>query len=419
MRRSIALAAAVTLALVSSAGCATSVVTPTVVAASGAPAAGDPSALPDEDLVAAVNGFGLDLLKETAAEGENTVLSPFSVATALSMTHVGARGTTAKEIAEVLHVSGMDDERLHASWADLIASSATEDETVFRTADSLWTDEDVSFEEPFLDVNHDDFGAEIRTLDLQAPGAADEVNAWVDDATEGLIPEIVTQDQIEGSVLELVNAVYFLGEWEMPFEAESTFDESFTLTDGEDVDVPMMHAMEPWPYTESAEYQAVRMAYKGGTHAAYVIVPKEDSAWEMLDGMDAEWFRTLRDEVEEQDGSVTIPVFELEWGEDLAGPLKRMGMASAFTADADFSGISRQAVETYDSLFISHVLHKTYLRVDEKGTEAAAATSVGIAGSAAPAAEPFELRADKPFVFVLTDERSGTLLFLGVIADPR
>ena len=417
MRNLIAVMIVTAFMLVAVSGCTTAVESG-VVSAAATPAHGDKSAAPDEELVAAINEFGFDLLQETSAEGENTIVSPFSVATALSMTHAGARGMTAEEMAEVLHVSGMEPERLHKSWADLLASSLSEDAATLRIANSLWADEGAPFETEFLDVNRNNFGAEIRTLDLQAPGAADEVNSWVSEQTEELIPEIVDEFD-NAAVMELVNAIYFLGDWELPFEAEATRDETFTLANGDEIDVPMMHAFESWQYADSIDYQAVRMAYEGGTHAAYVIVPRDASTWELLEDTDAAHLQVMRERMEEQDGSVTMPVFELEWGDDLAAPLEQMGMASAFGSAADFSGISRELAE-FPGLNISHVQHKTYLRVDEEGTEAAAATSVGVgAMSVAPATEPFELRADKPFIFALMDEQSGTLLFLGVIADPR
>lgn len=418
MRSLIAVAIVAALALVVASGCTTAVESG-VVSAAATPAHGDSSAAPDEELVAAINEFGFDLLRETSAEGENTIVSPFSVATALSMTHAGARGVTAEEMAEVLHVSEMEPEKLHKSWADLLASSLGEDATTFHVANSLWADEGVPFETEFLDVNRDSFGAEIRTLDLQAPKAADEVNSWVSEQTEDLIPEIVSQGDLEQSLLELVNAIYFLGDWKLPFEAESTHDETFTLVNGDAIDVPMMRAFESWQYADSVDYQAVRMAYEGGTHAAYVIVPRDTSVWELLEDTDVARLQVMRERMEEQDGSVTMPLFELEWGDDLAAPLEQMGMGSAFGIGADFSGISEELAKD-PGLYITHVLHKTYLRVDEEGTEAAAATSVGIGAlSAEPVTEPFELRADKPFIFALMDERSGALLFLGVIADPR
>jgi len=287
----------------------------------------------------------------------------------------------------------------------------------------VWADEGAPLEPEFLDADRDYFGAEVRTLDLQGPGAADAVNGWVDEQTRGLIPEIIDRFD-ENAVLELVNAVYFLGDWESQFEPDSTREEPFTLAGGESADVEMMNASGSWPYAESPRYQAARLPYTGGRYAAYVVVPRDGvTAWELLDDANAGWFASLRQQMQPADGSVALPTFELEWGEDvdLVDTLAAMGMPSAFDfGAADFSGIS-EALASGPGLAISHVLHKTYLRVDEEGTEAAAATSIGMTmGSIGPVEpEPFELRADRPFVFAIADERSGALLFVGVVADPR
>jgi len=425
MRRSVTLLVTIVLALSGVAGCVSvgESVQPKVAVAAGVPAAGDPSAVLDGSLPGAVNDFGLELARELAVQGENTVISPLSVAAALSMTRVGARGQTAEEMDAVLHVEGMEHARTNAAWADLLASLAETNTADLAVANSIWADDGAPLEPEFLDADRDFFGAEVRTLDLQGPAAVDAVNGWVDEQTRGLIPKIIDQFD-DSAVLELVNAVYFLGEWESQFEPDSTQDEPFTLADGDSVDVEMMNAYGSWPYVESPRYQAVRLAYAGERYAAYVVVPSDEAtAWELLGDGNAAWFANLGQDMQPADGSVALPKFELEWGEDidLVGTLAAMGMPSAFDyLTADFSGISEQ-LAAGPGLAISRVLHKTYLRVDEEGTEAAAATSIGMTmGAIGPIEpEPFELRADRPFIFAIADERSGTLLFVGVVADPR
>lgn len=392
----------------------------TSVAKAAEPRAGDARATVSEPFVDAVNGFGISLASEVADPGGNTVISPVSVAAALSMAGQGARGTTAEEMAAVLGVDAVDDPEVRTGWADMLAMLATEDEATLEIANAIWADEGEPFEETFLAANADHFGAEIATMDLQSPDAPDVINDWVSDRTHKQIESIV--DQIPAAaVMEIVNATYFLGEWDEPFEEGSTARESFTLGDGKTVDVDMMNTGGTYAHAVTDEWEAVRLPYRGGRYAAYVVLPTADAApGDLLAELDGAGWRELRGSLDpDAEGSIALPRCEVEWTGQLSDQLSTMGMPTAFTPLADFSGMSRELAEG-PGLWIARVTHKTYLRVDEKGTEAAAVAEIGmVEGAMAPADEPFEFRADRPYVFAISDERSGALLFVGVISDPR
>ncbi len=382
------------------------------------PLQGDAAAQPDPALAAAVNDFGFDMARSVVSDQDNAIISPLSIHIALSMTYNGAAAQTAEEMANVLHIGDLDLAQLDRAYANLLWRMDASEDITLTIANSLWIDDEYSLRPTFEQANTDFFGAQTASLDLQAAGAADTINGWVSDATEGRIKDLISEPG-PNATLFLVNAVYFLADWTSPFEPEATGPQPFTLANGEAVDVDMMaQGGEDWDYAENDRFQVVRMPYGTGSAAAYVIVPRDGvTPADLIGGWDAASWQSMRDSLEMREGSIFLPKFELEYDAgELADALEALGMASAFSDSADFSAMSEEPV------MISSVKHKTYVRVDEKGTEAAAATSVEMAASAMPPQDtepPFELRADKPFVFALADEDSGTLLFFGAVADPR
>lgn len=390
------------------------------VAATARPAQVDDTQA-NSDLAPAVNDFGFDLARKLVAEGDNTFISPLSVHACLSMTAMGAKGTTAEEMTRVLHLDGIAPAEQGWGYANLLDGLYEPQDATLEIANSVWAQEGAPFEQTFLDANAGYFGAEIRSVDFEAPGAAEAINDWVAENTHGKITSIMSEDA-RGVVMELVNAVYFQADWATPFDVESTQKKPFTLASGETVDADMMQATLEWEYGESDAMQVVRMPYVNADLAAYVLVPQGDETPEsILETMDSTTWRALTRQLFPSVGSVAIPKLELEWGEEtsLTGTLGELGMPSAFDpATADFSGMSAQ-LAAGNGLWISSVLHKTYLAVDETGTEAAAATGIGVAaGVVTEEGDLFELRADRPFIFAIADESSGALLFLGAIEDP-
>lgn len=361
----------------------------------------------------AVNAFGFDLLGEVTDGDENAITSPVSVAVLLAMVLAGAGGDTAEAMAAVLGLEESRDVRVGA----LLRELADAEEVTLSVANALWAHQGVPFEEDYLSFAQEAFGATLEEADLGAEETAADIDAWVDERTEGLIEEIAGDLGLPSSqaVLVLLNAVYFLGEWTTPFNPDSTRDEPFTLANGSEVEVPLMRLRgEELGYTERDGYRMLRLPYgEDGRYGMEVLLPDADSGLgEMLDSLDAAEWRAAVDTLAEQKvDEVALPRFELQWDAVLNEPLERLGMGVAFTPAADFRPMSPA------DPWLDVVAHKTYIRVDEEGTEAAAVTGGGMIVSAP--VDPLVFRVDRPFAFTISDAETGAILFLGAVDDPR
>lgn len=353
-------------------------------------------------LVSAIDAFGLDLLTApTLADRTNLVVSPASAAVALQMIAAGAEGETAAQMAKVLHLPDGVTPRLPAF-----------DRTDLKVSNTAWAQRGLTLKPAYQDTLRDRFGTTMREADFAAdPGAArEEINETVADQTEGRITDLFPRDAISrDSRLVLTNALYLKADWAQEFPAERTAQEPFTRADGSTVTVPMMHN-DPSEevelgYAEGPGYQVVTLPYKGGELAFTVIVPGSADALRGR-GIDA-----LLADVRPTLVALALPRFTVRSAMDLTETLKAAGMPLAFTDAADFDGITDE-----EDLRIASVQHKTFVRVDEKGTEAAAATGVDAEAVSAPLVRTVTV--DRPFLFVVTDTTTGAPLFLGRIADP-
>ena len=354
------------------------------------------------DLVSATDAFGLDLLTAaTLADRDNLVVSPMSASLALQMVGAGAGGRTAAEIAKVLHLPAGVPPRVPAF-----------DQTDLKVSNTAWTQQGLALKPAYQDTLRDRFGTAMREADFVAEPdeARREINQAVADQTAGRItdlfpPTSITQD----SRLVLTNALYLKAEWAQEFPAKATRNEPFTRADGSTVTVPMMHN-DPsrevmLGYAEGPGYQAVTLPYKGGKLAFSVIVP------DSVETLRAKGIAELLQEVRPAPVALALPRFTTRSAMDLTETLAAAGMPTAFTDAADFSGVTEDA-----DLHIASVQHKTFVQIDEKGTEAAAATGVDEQVVSAPVVQTVTV--DRPFVFVITDTATGAPLFLGRIADP-
>jgi serine protease inhibitor len=359
----------------------------------------------------AVNGFGFDLLDEVTDGTGNAVTSPLSVAVLLAMVLAGAGGDTAEAMTRVLHLDDPRDVRLGA----LLGQLGGIDDVTLSVANALWAQPGTPFEDDYLAFVRDTFGATVDNADLGSQDTADEIDAWVTDRTGGLIDGIAEDLGLpSGAVLVLVNAVYFLGEWSTRFDPSDTVEAPFTLPDGEQVRVPMMRIDDSeFGYVERPGYRMLRLPYGDDRRFAMeVLLPDSHSNLaRLLDRLDAdEWREATGALFERTVTELALPRFELEWQAELNGPLTALGMGGAFSPSADFRPMSPA------DPWLGTVVHKTYLRVDEDGTEAAAVTGGEMVFSAP--ARP-EFRVDRPFAFTISDRETGTILFLGAVADPR
>jgi serpin B len=370
----------------------------------------------------AIDAFGLDLYRQVAAGTGNVVVSPASIALALAMARAGARGETAAEMDAVLHDVATDG---HASWLNALDAAlsgrsgtfadraGTQQPVALRIANAPFSQRGMTLVPAYLEGLASRFGAGLRLVDYVAdPEAARRtINAWVADQTEQRIPELLVPGVITSDVrLTLVNAIYLKAPWLTPFSPEATKPGTFTRADGTSVEVPMMAGNLTLPYAEGAGWRAVELPYVGGSLALTIIVPDAIGTFEK--SLTPELMAEIAGGLTERPVQLTFPRFGIESKVDLATTLAAMGMPLAFDAGrADFSGI------TTEGLYIFAVIHQANIDVDEKGTEAAAATAVVMGETAAPG-EPVTLRVDRPFLFALRDVPTGTILFLGRVADP-
>jgi serpin B len=378
------------------------------------------------DLVSGNSAFAFDLyqfLREEKAD-DNLFYSPYSISLALAMTYAGARGETERQMADTLHFA-LPQERLHPAFNGLDLElarrgegAAGKDGEGFRLniVNAIWGQDGYEFLSEFLDTLAENYGAGLRLLDFaKAPEESRvTINDWVSEQTEGRIEDLIPQGVInELTRLVLTNAIYFNAAWAEPFEENLTEDGPFHLLDGGEVTVPMMRQTASFGYARGEGYQAVELPYDGRELAMVILLP-DAGAFEPFEGaLDAGQVDAILKGLAYREVALTMPKFEIESDFSLAEALIAMGMPDAFSMDADFSGMDG----TYD-LFIRDVVHKAFVSVDEAGTEAAAATAVVMELKAAMPEEPVEVTVDRPFLFLIRDIETGTVLFVGRVVDP-
>jgi serpin B len=413
----------IVIALISIIGCSAAPAAPDAASAQSAKERAVATAV-DSDVHEATRGnaaLALDLYRQLRREGGNLFFSPHSISLALAMTYAGARGTTATEMAETLHYT-LPSERLHAAFNTLDqllaqrgADAQGQDGEGFRLtiANAVWGQTGFPFLEPFLDTLAEHYGAGMRLVDYEADAEAARrtINAWVSDETEERITELLGPGAVDAATrLVLTNAIYFNAAWAYPFQEHATEEGTFYGLWGE-ARVPLMHQTTRLRYAEGADYQAVELPYDGHELAMTIVLPAEGAFEAFEESLDAERVAEIAGAMEATRVALTLPRYELETELSLADTLAALGMPSAFGADADFAGMTG----TRD-LFISDVLHKAFVSVDEAGTEAAAATAVVMAGGAA-IDEPVAMVVDRPFLTLIHDLETGALLFVGRIVD--
>ena len=371
----------------------------------------------------AIDAFGFDLLRRVAPSGTNAVISPTSIAIALAMAQAGARGETAAQMAAVLHGAGSGSgaginalDQALASRNETFRDPEGDQLTVaLHVANASFAQAGMRIEPAYLDTLASRFGAGVQLVDYRRdPDAARVlINGWVKARTEDRIPQLLAPGVLDAATrLTLVNAVYLKAPWQVPFDPESTAPAPFTRPDGSTVDVPTMSGgVRQLGYAAGAGWQAVELPYAGGSLAMTIVVPDDLAAFER--GLDGPLFARIVGSLEQREVAIWLPRFSAATDADLVPALSALGMPLAFDpGTADFSGITAD-----ERLFISAVVHQANIDVDEKGTEAAAATAVAMAASAMPA-EPVTLRVDRPFLFAVRDVPTGAVLFLGQVVDP-
>jgi serpin B len=377
------------------------------------------------ELVSGNNAFAFALYHTLQEKHSGNIFySPFSISVALAMTWAGARGATEQEIADTLRFT-LPQERLHPAFNALdlelarrgqVAQGRDEKGFRLRIVNALWGQQGFRFLPAFLDTLAQNYGAGLRLLDFAGdPEAARGIiNDWVSDQTEGRIQDLIPPGVIDALTrLVLTNAIYFNAAWAEPFEKSQTTDLPFHLLNGGQVKVPMMRQTTEYGYAEGEGFQAVELPYDGRELAMVILLPEEGRFEEFENSLDAGQVEVILGGLAYRQVALTMPRFRVESAFALADTLSAMGMPSAFKPDqADFSGMDGAR-----DLYIGDVLHKAFVSVDEAGTEAAAATAVIMKLTALPAS-PVQVVVDRPFIFLIRDLQTGTILFVGRLVNP-
>jgi serpin B len=372
-------------------------------------------------LSAGINAFALDLYRQLGEQPGNVFFSPASISVALSMTAAGARGDTEAEMLKALHIPSGTTE-IHAAYSKLLADwNAAGEKGGFQlhVANRLWGQKGYPFLTPFLTLTRDDYGAELGQADFvdHAEAARREINAWVEKQTAGKIKDLLPNGSLGRlTTLVLANAVYFKSAWMSPFQDSATREEPFTVSAAEKIPAPFMHQTGYFGYAENDAFQALELPYKGGRMAMVVLLPRKvDGLPDLEKKLRTEEFAKLPSRLSHRNVQIALPKFKIATPTlDLNRPLEKLGIRKAFSSSADFSGICAE-----ERLSISGVYHKAFIDVNEAGTEAAAATGVVMARSAAPPQTPPPVfRADHPFLFLIRDVQNGAVLFLGRLQRP-
>ncbi len=372
-----------------------------------------PLSLAETRVISESNRFGFRLLREIAPtdENQNLFLSPFSASMALGMTLNGAAGSTYDGMIEALSFHGLNQDEINASYRDLIDLLDDLDPAVtFALANSIWSAIGFPVRDGFLDRVRDHFDAGVQSVDFSDPSTVDLINQWVESHTDGKIEKMVEPPLERAVVMILLNAIYFKGAWSASFDPERTVEGAFRLADGSSRPVKMMEREGEFLYKQDPRFEAVELPYGRGAYAATLVLPRPGTPLsELIRSLDQESWDAWLGSLGEEQLVLNLPRFTLEWKAELKEPLQQMGMTDAFDpARADFTRLTPGG-----GVWIDKVEQKTFLEINEEGTEAAAATSVTVVRLGGP-----RVVFDRPFLIAIRERLSGTVFFLGAVYDP-
>lgn len=367
-------------------------------------------------LAEAHNKFGLDMFKKLHKSGENTFISPTSIAVAMQMARQGAEGTTQSEMDTAMHLDGIDVPRANKA---LLKELNSRDGVKLRIANSLWADpERVNLKPEYTADVSDYFDSEARAVDFEDPETLKLVNNWISDKTEQLIPNMLNEIS-RNDILFLINAIYFKGEWKTKFNKDDTREADWHNADGTTKRHKLMSRTDEIAYGLVDGHQVARLPYGKDQKASMLIVLPSPGAGmhELISGLSVRTINAWTAALSHQEGTLELPRFEMKYKETLNDSLKQMGIESAFSErKADFT---RMGEGRRGPIFIGRVLHEARVIVNEEGTEAAAATIVGMTDGESVSPPPFSMVCDRPFLFLITDEPTGAVLFMGTVYKPE
>jgi serine protease inhibitor len=363
--------------------------------------------------------FALDLYKQIKNSDGNLFFSPYSISTALAMTYAGARGNTKKQMTDVMHFSSSN-KSIHSSYSDLNAQLKKvqkKGDVELNIANALWAQKGFNFIPEFTTLTSKYYEAAFEQLDFKgnAEAARRRINSWTAEQTKDRIQNVIPSGIIDAFTrLILTNAIYFKGNWASKFKKHLTTDQPFWISSDSSRQTPMMHQIEEFNYAENDIVQILELPYTGNDLSMIVLLPKErDGISQLENSLTIEKLNTWTGDLERREVDISLPKFKMDWQLDMASTLTKLGMIDAFKyGPADFSGIDGSR-----ELYISAVLHKAYVDVNEEGTEAAAATAV-VMTLGAVLVRPIIFLADHPFIFLIRENFSGCILFIGRLVNP-
>ena len=377
---------------------------------------GDTTDLPR--LVEANNGFAFDLLRQIAKDepNQNIFISPYSVSAVLQILGNGAAGKTKAELQDVLKTQDIPPGALNGAYKELDESLQSQSDAILDLANGIWVDKGFELKPGFVSTNKDFFQAELASVNFQTPESADTINDWAEKNTRGKITDVVSFPFPANTEVILANAIYFKGKWADPFDTNLTAPRDFYLPDNKIIQPRMMSQHKKFRYAEGTGFQAVELPYAGGRLEMMLFLPATNSSPERLlasfNGKN--WGNSILRRFLEREGTVKFPKFKLDYDVELNKPLQAMGMQQAFIpGTANFSAMAG------DPLYVSLVKQKSYVDVNEEGTEAAAVTIVVMKSLAImEPLPPFEMIVNRPFLFAIADHQTQSILFLGIVNDP-
>ena len=366
-----------------------------------------------------MNKYGLQVTS-TLYDGQNIAVSPASLELAILMARTGAIGATSEEMKTALSMSGLSDDEILAACQQLMWRTNTNG---MESANSLWMQKDYSFSSDFISTCNSKFMADAFAVNFMtdAKGATDAINTWASDKTHGKIEKMNATPLPSDTRLVLINALYFLGDWENPFKAENSYNQTFHGTSN-DSDVSFMHDTNTMLYAETSAYQMISMPFKGAQgdadspYSMAFILPKEGTdLTAVMDDLAVKSFSSSVAGLSDAKVDLALPKFEFTYDTDMVDTMKSLGMNAAFDSNnAQFDKMTGAE----NNLYNSDILHKCYIRVDEKGAEAAAVTEIVVGETAMPVEKDLKtFTADRPFLFAIYDETDGSVLFLGAIGQ--
>jgi serine protease inhibitor len=366
------------------------------------------------------NAFGFDFFKkviEISGSETNMMVSPLSVSMALGMTRNGAAGRTLEAMTNTLGFAGMSETEINESYKYIIETfSGLDPKVKLQIANSIWYHNTFSVEQVFIRDNQQYFGASVTPLDFSSPTAVQMINSWVNEKTNTLIPKVI--DEIpEGTIMYLVNAVYFKGQWRNQFEKDKTQQKQFILSDGNLIQAPSMIQHETLPYYRGSGFEAIELPYNQGNFVMSILLPDAGKTVnDVITQLSQENWNIWSGQFTNRDIQLQLPKFKYEYNEKQMKPiLTDLGMGIAFDPDkADFTRINPDG-----GLYISKVIHKTYIETNEEGTEAAAVTAVEVGVTSVGPDQTYYFTIDRPFVYFIREKSTGTILFIGTVMNPN